>query len=57
MPPGFAGSQLASFQTHSLRCGLEECRQLRWLNSDFHAVRALAWIKGSKAGLERSDKN
>jgi hypothetical protein len=28
--------------THNLRCGLEECRQLRWLVvSKNHAVRAL----------------
>src|SRR5436190_13246434 len=33
MPPAFAGSQFATTATHSLRCGLEEYRQLRWLTS------------------------
>src|SRR5437588_10945421 len=28
------------FSTHSLRCGLEECRQLRWLSKN-HTVRGL----------------
>src|SRR5436305_1711305 len=31
MPPAFAGSHPAFILTHSLRCGLEECRQLCWL--------------------------
>src|SRR5438309_11881133 len=33
---------LVYFYTHSLRCGLEECRQLRWLCPKNHTVRALA---------------
>jgi len=32
---------LVYFYTHSLRCGLEECRQLRWLCPKNHTVRAL----------------
>jgi len=28
---GFASSLLSLLHTHSLRCGLEECRQLCWL--------------------------
>jgi len=32
--------------THNLRCGLEECRQLRWLGSiQNHAVRALESVE------------
>jgi len=33
---------LIYFYTHSLRCGLEECCQLRWLCPKNHTVRALA---------------
>ena len=31
----FAGSAVVLLHTHSLRCGLEECRQLHWLNWNF----------------------
>src|SRR5437016_1739744 len=36
MPPAVAGSGHFTKLTHSLRCGLEECRQLCWL--DFACV-------------------
>src|SRR5205807_5864071 len=42
MSPAFAGSQFALFFTHSLRCGLEECRQLCWLTKNF--APQLLWL-------------
>src|SRR5438552_9735611 len=41
MSPAFAGSQSLYFFTHSLRCGLEECRQLCWLDKSFGAIAAV----------------
>jgi hypothetical protein len=39
--------------THNLRCGLEECRQLRWLVvSKKHAVRPLAALQDDLAALQ-----
>src|SRR5437764_295436 len=41
----FAGSVVLLINTHSLRCGLEECRQLRWLRSTFIYFSALCELR------------
>src|SRR5437763_1895482 len=42
MPPASRAHNLLHFKPTACAVGLEQCRQLRWLNSSFHTVRALA---------------
>jgi len=48
---------LVYFYTHSLRCGLEECRQLRWLSNN-HTVRGLdtdiQWVLSLKVPTKQT---
>src|ERR1051326_8186439 len=39
IPPASRAHELLYTSTHSLRCRLEECRQLRWLSFLFHLVK------------------
>ncbi len=49
MSPASRAYYLPISLTHSLRCGLEECRQLRWLDSCFHPNRALVILSCQRA--------